>query len=254
MRPLKTDLSIFGKLELEKPLVGVKFLFHKPEGIEQLDKSLALCEMLPEAQRRGVAFYFTRENENCFGSSVVGMAENGPSPSFAQSGELGVKLEIFQEQRANKRLFQINPGLPRGTVNYVVLAPLDKITFEPDLLLFMVNATQAELILRAMTYSTGEMYDSKTTTALSCAWLYAYPYITGKVNYYISGMGFGSIGREALEPGWVLIAIPYNWIPTIAENLKEMKWKLTAYTLGREKFLQWEHGILQQLAQESQNP
>jgi uncharacterized protein (DUF169 family) len=254
MRPLKTDLSIFGKLELEKPPVGVKFLFHKPEGIEQLDKSLALCEMLPEAQRRGAAFYFTRENENCFGSSVVGMAENGPSPSFAQSGELGVKLEIFQEQRANKRLFQINPGLPRGTVNYVVLAPLDKITFEPDLLLFMVNATQAELILRAMTYSTGEMYDSKTTTALSCAWLYAYPYITGKVNYYISGMGFGSIGREALEPGWVLIAIPYNWIPTIAENLKEMKWKLTAYTLGREKFLQWEHGILQQLAQESQNP
>jgi uncharacterized protein (DUF169 family) len=223
MRPLKTDLSIFGKLELEKPPVGVKFLFHKPEGIEQLDKSLALCEMLPEAQRRGAAFYFTRENENCFGSSVVGMAENGPSPSFAQSGELGVKLEIFQEQRANKRLFQINPGLPRGTVNYVVLAPLDKITFEPDLLLFMVNATQAELILRAMTYSTGEMYDSKTTTALSCAWLYAYPYITGKVNYYISGMGFGSIGREALEPGWVLIAIPYNWIPTIAENLKEME-------------------------------
>ncbi len=254
MRPLKTDLSIFGKLELEKPPVGVKFLFHKPEGIEQLDKSLALCEMLPEAQRRGAAFYFTKENENCFGSSVVGMAENGPSPSFAQSGELGVKLEIFQEQRANKRLFQINPGLPRGTVNYVVLAPLDKITFEPDLLLFMTNATQAELVLRAMTYSTGEMYESKTTTALSCAWLYAYPYITGKVNYYISGMGFGSIGREALEPGWVLIAIPYNWIPTIAENLKEMKWKLTAYTLGREKFLQWEHGILQQLAQESQNP
>jgi uncharacterized protein (DUF169 family) len=254
MRPLQTDLSIFGKLELEKPPVGVKFLFHKPEGIEQLDKSLALCEMLPEAHRRGTAFYFTKENENCFGSSVVGMAENGASPSFAQSGELGVKLEIFQEQRANKRLFQINPGLPQGTVNYVVLAPLDKITFEPDLLLFMTNATQAELILRAMTYSTGEMYDSKTTTALSCAWLYAYPYTTGKVNYYISGMGFGTIGREALEPGWVLIAIPYNWIPTIADNLKEMKWKLTAYTLGREKFLQWEHGILQQLAQEFQNP
>jgi len=254
MRPLQTDLSIFGKLNLEKRPVGVKFLFHKPEGIEQLDKSLALCEMLTEAQQRGAPFYFTKENENCFGKSALGMMGGGASPAFAESGELGVKLEIFQDARANKRLFAYNPGLAQGTVNYVVLAPLDKITFEPDLLILMTNATQAEIVLRAMTYSTGEMYESRTTTALSCAWLYVYPYQTGKVNYYITGMGFGTIGREGLPPGWVLISIPYNWIPTIAQNLKEMKWELTAYTLGREKFMEWEHGILEELAREFQNP
>jgi len=109
-------------------------------------------------------------------------------------------------------------------------------------------------VLRAMTYSTGELYESKTSTALSCSWLYAYPYISGKVNYYITGLGFGSIGRKVFEPGWLLIAIPYNWLPTIAQNLKEMKWELTAYTLGREKFNQWEKGILQDLAREFQNP
>jgi uncharacterized protein (DUF169 family) len=254
MRPLQTDLSIFKKLNLEKPPVGVKYEFHKPEGIEQLDKSLALCEMLPEAQKRAAPFYFTKENENCFGASAIGMGAGGASPAFAESGLLGVKLEIFQEPRANKRLFAFNPGLPAGTVNYAVLATLDKITFEPDLLILMTNATQAEIVLRAMTYSTGEMYESKTTTALSCAWLYVYPYISGKINYYISGMGFGTIGREALEPGWVLISIPYNWLPTIVQNLKEMKWELTAYTLGREKFMEWEHGILEGLAREFQNP
>jgi uncharacterized protein (DUF169 family) len=118
----------------------------------------------------------------------------------------------------------------------------------------MATAKQAEIVLRAMTYSTGEMYESKTTTALSCAWLYVYPYQSGKVNYYISGMGFGTIGREALEPGWVLISIPHNWLPTIVKNLQEMKLVLTAYSLGREKFMEWEHGILEQLAQEFQNP
>jgi len=253
MRPLQTDLSIFGKLNLDKPPVGIKYLFHKPEGIEQLDKSLALCEMLPEAQKRGAPFYFTKENENCFGKSALGMV-SGASSAFAETGELGIKLEIFQEARANKRLFQVNPGLAQGTVNYVVFAPLDKITFEPDLLVLMTDATQAEIVLRAMTYSTGEMYESKVTTALSCAWLYAYPYITGKVNYYITGLGFGSIGREVFEPGLVLIAIPFNWLPTIAKNLKEMKLTLTAYTLGREKFMEWEHGILEELAREFQNP
>ncbi len=252
MKPLQTDLSIFGKLNLDKPPVGVKYLFRKPEGIEPLDKSLALCEMLVEAQQRGAPFYFTKENENCFGKATLGMMAE--SPAFAESGELGVKLEIFQDARANKRLFQVNPGLPKGTVNYVVFSPLDKITFEPDLLILMTNARQAEIVLRAMTYSTGEMYESKTSTALSCAWLYVYPYLSGKVNYYITGLGFGSIGREVFEPGWVLISIPYNWMPTIAQNLKEMKWELTAYTLGREKFNQWEKGILQELAQEAQNP
>ena len=252
MKPLQTDLSIFGKLDLDKPPVGVKYLFRKPEGIEPLDKSLALCEMLVEAQKRGAPFYFTKENENCFGKATLGMMAE--SPAFAESGELGVKLEIFQDARANKRLFQVNPGLPKGTVNYVVFSPLDKINFEPDLLILQTNARQAEIVLRAMTYSTGEMYESKTSTALSCAWLYVYPYLSGKVNYYITGLGFGSIGREVFEPGWVLISIPYNWLPTIAQNLKEMKWELTAYTLGREKFNQWEKGILQDLAREAQNP
>ncbi len=254
MIPLQTDLSIFKKLNLDKPPVGVKYLFHKPEGIKQLDKSLALCEMLPEAQKSNAPFYFTKENENCFGSSAIGMGGPGPSPAFAQSGELGVKLELFDEPRANKRLFAFNPGLPAGTVNFAVMAPLDKITFDPDLLIIMATAKQAEIVLRAMTYSTGEMYESKTTTALSCAWLYVYPYITGKINYYISGMGFGTIGREALEPGWVLISIPHNWLPTIVKNLKEMKWVLTAYSLGKEKFMEWEHGILEELAREFQNP
>ena len=254
MRPLQTDLSIFGKLNLEKPPVGVKYEFHKPEGIEPLDKSLALCEMLPEAQKRGAPFYFTKENENCFGASAIGMGGGGPSPAFAESGQLGVKLEIFQEPRANIRLFRQNYGLGRGTVNYAILAPLDKITFEPDLLILMTNARQAEIVLRAMTYSTGELYESKTSTALSCSWLYAYPYLTGKLNYFITGMGFGAIGREAFPPGWVLISIPYNWLPIIVQNLKEMKWELTAYTLGREKFMEWEHGILEGLAREFQNP
>lgn len=255
MRALQTDLSIFKKLNLKKPPVGVKYLFRKPEGIKQLDKKLALCEMLNEAQVSKEPFYFTRENEECFGAQAIGMAgDGGSSPSFAATGELGVKLEIFQDPRANKILFQQNPGLGSGTVNYAVLAPLDKITFEPDLLIVQADATQAEIVLRAMTYSTGELYESRTSTALSCAWLYAYPYISGKVNYYITGLGFGSIGRQVFEPGWVLIAIPYNWLSTIVQNLEEMKLELTAYTLGKEGFTKWEHGILEELARESQNP
>ena len=55
MRPLTQDLSIFNKLNLERPPVGVNFLFFRPEGVDQLsiDKNLSFCEMLSEAQQNG---------------------------------------------------------------------------------------------------------------------------------------------------------------------------------------------------------
>jgi uncharacterized protein (DUF169 family) len=253
MRPLQTDLSVFNKLKLDKQPIGIKYLFHKPVGIKPLGKKLALCEMLAEAQQRKTPFYFTKDNESCFGKQALGMI-TGSAPPFAESGELGVKLGIFQEARANKRLVQQNYNLTKGTVNYVVMAPLEKITFEPDLLILMASARQAEIVLRAMTYSTGEIFESKTSTALSCSWLYVYPYLSGKINYFITGMGFGSIGREVFPPGWILLSIPYTWLPTIVLNLNEMKWELTAYKLGRERFIEWEKGKLQELARDLQKP
>ena len=50
MKPLRQDLSVFSKLQLEKPPVGVKFLFFKPKSLKQLDmnKNLSFCEMLDE--------------------------------------------------------------------------------------------------------------------------------------------------------------------------------------------------------------
>lgn len=60
MQPLKTDMSIYRKFEFEKPAVGIKYTHEKPQGIEPLDKQLALCEMFTETHRRNAPFYFIR--------------------------------------------------------------------------------------------------------------------------------------------------------------------------------------------------
>ena len=36
MKPLSMDLTVFNRLELPEPPVGVKFTFFRPEGMEQL--------------------------------------------------------------------------------------------------------------------------------------------------------------------------------------------------------------------------
>jgi uncharacterized protein (DUF169 family) len=252
MRPLQTDLSIYNKFNFERPPVAIKYLFKKPEGVEPLDKSLALCEMLREAQVRDRPFYFTKENESCFGKAFLGM--RGESPELADGGLLGVKFEIFGEPYANLRSRKFQYNMEKNSVNYVVLAPLGKITFEPDLLILAANPSQAEIVMRAMTYSTGEMYESRSTCSGGCSWLFIYPFVSGKVNYIVTGLAFGMKGRRVFPDGVFLISIPYQWIPTITLNLKEMKWVLPAYTLSGEKFVQYEQQTLKELMQEIKNP
>ncbi len=252
MRPLKTDFSIYKDFQFERPPIGVNYLFHKPEGIEQLEKSLGLCEMLKEAHQRSTPFYFSKDNENCFGKQFLGMA--GESSPVSEGGLQGIKLGIFQEPYANVRIRQFISKLEKGTVNYVTFSQLDKLTLEPDLLILTANPSQAEIVLRAMTYSTGEMYESKSTFVGGCSWLYTYPYISGKVNYITTGLAYGMKGRKIFPEGLLLISIPFQWIPTITQNLKEMKWVLSAFSLDRDGFIRHEQEIMEKLAKECLNP
>jgi uncharacterized protein (DUF169 family) len=250
VKPLESDLSVYDKFDFENPPVGVKFLLGKPEGIEQLDKSLPICEMIKEAHRRETPFYITKENEDCFGKVPMGWGEI----PFAEGGYIGEELGIYQEARANSRLYLQAPKFSKGVVNYVAFSKLDKLTFEPDLLILLANPNQAEIVLRAMTYKTGAIYESKTSIVLACAWLFTYPYQQGKVNFMLTGLDHGMTSREIFSAGQVLISIPYDWIPVITQNLKEIKWVLPQYTEGRERFLQRAHRIVDKLTKQYQNP
>lgn len=247
MKSLSQDLSIYENFNFDKPPVAVKFVANRPKGMEKLDKSLAICEMLREAQQSGEPFYADKENENCFGSVVTGMEE---APPFATSGRIGAELGIFQEERANSRIYNNLPKLIKGTVKYIAFSRLDKLSFEPDLLFIMAKPSQAEIVLRAMSYSTGEIWEPKTTNVLGCAWLFAYPLISGKVNYTITGMSFGMKAKQVFPEGWVLISIPYNWIPVITKNLNEMEWVLPSYSDGVEKFKEREAKLMERLFEE----
>jgi uncharacterized protein (DUF169 family) len=239
------------KFEFEYAPVGVKFLFKRPEGIPRLDKPAAFCEMVCIAQERGTPFYFSKDDEDCFGTIVLGMRE---APLFAEAGLLGEKFQIFQEARANERIYRDLPVLAKGTVNYVAFSVVDALSFEPDLLLVMATPSQAEVVLRAMSYATGELWETKKTPVLSCAWIYAYPWLTGKVNYLVTGMSFGSKAKEVFPEGWILISIPWDKIPVIIKSLEEMTWALPSYTEGREKFLEREARVREEGRLEALNP
>jgi len=248
MKPLSQDLSIFKKLNLINEPVGVKFLYREPNGIEKLNKKMAICEMLKEAQESSQPFYITAENEDCFGSVTLGMTK---MPRFAEAGEIGYELEIFGEPRANSRIYNYLPKLKSGVVNSVAFAGLKNVTFEPDLLFLTATISQAEIIFRAIDYWTGAPRESKTTGVFGCAWLFTYPYQTGKINYTVTGLAFGTKVKKVFPEGLIIFSIPFDWIPTLVHSLKEMKWDLPSYNESVEDFKKREHNIMEKLAKEA---
>jgi len=170
----KKDLAILDKFEFEVPPVGIKFFPTRPDQLERLNGRMALCEMLKKAQE-GNAFYADLENHTCdAGPYVLGQAE-APEPFI--SGRFGAGLKIFGEPRSGGRLYQYIPRILKGTVHSVVFSPVSKLTFDPDVLVLLTKTQQTEIILRAMSYRTGEMWSSKLSAAIGCAWIFVYPYI-----------------------------------------------------------------------------
>ena len=222
----KKDLAILDKFEFEGQPVGVKFLAKRPESMERLSENMALCEMLKRAQE-GNAFYADKDNHTCdAGPYVLGQAD-APEPFI--SGEFGAGLKIFEDIRSASRLYHYIPKIGRGVVNYIAFSPLDKLPFEPDVLIILAKTRQTEILLRAMSYRTGKMWSSKCSAAIGCAWIFVYPYLTGELNYTTAGLGHGMKRRKLFPEGQQLVSIPFDLLPSILQTLQDMPWVLPAY-------------------------
>jgi uncharacterized protein (DUF169 family) len=225
------DYSIFDRFNFEIKPVGVRYSLRKPEGIKPLDKSVALCELSQEAQAG--PFYASRETIQC-GEHVVGFES---FPPIMYSGQLGREFSMFKNPAANRRVYDYVPIMARDSVEYITCAPVPQMTYDPDVLIIAANTTQAEIILRASSYANGKMWSSRGSTCLACAWLYAYPYLSGELNYTVSGLGFSMKARGVLPEGLIIIAIPGDLLGTIMENLEDMEWHPHWFNLGREGFI-----------------
>jgi len=230
----KKDLAILDKFGFAVQPVGVKFSVKRPDTVERLGKNMALCEMLKHAQE-GNAFFADSRNHTCeAGPHVLGQAD-APEPFIG--GEFGAGLRIFEEPRSASRLYLYIPKIGSGVVNYVAFSPLDKLPFEPDLLIILASTNQTEILLRAMSYKTGQMWQSKCTAAIGCAWIYIYPYLTGELNYIVTGFGHGMKRRKLFPEGQQLISIPFDLLPSLLQTLRDMPWVLPAYKPGGMEFV-----------------
>ena len=225
------DFSILDRFEFTYKPVGMKFLLNKPKGIEKLDRNVPICQMFREAQDMP-PFYASADNFTCVDRLLLGFMD--PEP-FYEAGQIGAKERIYRDARANRRIYQYIDKIPPGTVRHVAFSPVDELPFDPDLLVITARPDQAEVILRALSYSTGKPLTTKITPVLMCAWVFFYPYMSGNLNYTITGLGYGMKSKKLLPEGLVLITVPYDLILMLLDNLAEMDWVLPMFTMTDEE-------------------
>lgn len=211
--------EVFGALELPYVPVAVKYDYARPEGIERTDEVLSFCQFIKKAQTENRRFYVTKEDDNCCGKMALGMV---PKEPFDVSGIIGVDYEVFRTPAANIRVHNSYPVVNPGTIRYVQFCPVDQCDFYPDLVICVADVFHAEILMRATSYISGDLWESRATGVMNCAWTYSYPYLEGKVNFSITGMHHGMRRRKVYPAGLHIISIPYQKLDEVVTALQQM--------------------------------
>lgn len=219
--------ELFAQIGFDYLPVAVKFSFNVPAGIDRCERQMPLCRYLKDVQETGRTYYVDLSDEACMGKCVLGFADY---PPHAASGLKGFEHGYFRTPACNARIYLEVPRLAPGACNYVTFAPLADCSFSPDLVIFVAETSQAELVMRACSYANGDPYESKSTIAMSCGWLYAYPYVTGKVNFCITGMHSGMRKMKLYPAGLHIISVPYQKLDDLIIGLDEMEWDLIGFS------------------------
>jgi uncharacterized protein (DUF169 family) len=219
--------ELIGKLMLEYPAIAIKYLFEKPDAIHRYSgEQLAYCQYVRYAQYSGTAFYITAADDACYGKMVLGMIDK---PPVTASGQAGYDFGCYKTPIACQQLYQRLPILVPNTINFVVFCPVSLCEFDPDLLFFVADIPRAEIIMRATSFISGDLWESTSSPVISCAWMYAYPLISGKVNHITTGFYHGLKRRKAYPEGLRMISIPFQKIDEFFTALEQMDWTLIAF-------------------------
>ena len=214
------DYSVLDKFNFERKPVGVKFMIEKPEGIKRLEKARNMCEMVKEAQEND-PFYVGEDDLVCVGVEQMILGMKDPEPLLV-SGKFGGEEGLFKDASSCRAMYQYLPTLPKGSVRYAAFSSLDKLIFDPDVIVITADIWQAQSILRCINYSTGEPFVSKATPVVACSWLFVYPVVSGELNYFITGLGLGMQAMNIFPSGLFLISVPFQKIPVMLENLEDI--------------------------------
>jgi uncharacterized protein (DUF169 family) len=167
-----------------------------------------VCDALLRA-RDGKVIDLTVSTSTCAGgTSQLGLGERPRGEGDKALKEFLVNGEkLYCSIAAFHRAQALTMAPPLGLADHVVLSPLDKAEFRPDIVLFICNAQQACRLVTLDSYDTG-IPPRVEMSGSTCHQAVAYPIVTGELN--VSLMDYTSRRIRGYKPEDLLVSIPYH--------------------------------------------
>jgi uncharacterized protein (DUF169 family) len=177
------------RLGLKKSPVAIKFILREediPEGIEKIDENIRHCEMVQKAAQ-GEMFYATAEEQMCKGgAAAIGLME---APEKIKTGEFYQSLGRFSSLGSAKRTMESIPKID-PMMKAIIYAPLEKVNFNPDVIVVISNPAQAMRLAQAMVYTRGGRVEASFSGIQSvCADAVAGPFVNNTANFTLGCSG-----------------------------------------------------------------
>ena len=202
-------------LALEGNPIAVTFSMVPADGAEQ--GKHWVCSALQKAAQ-GAIINLNRENSACHGGTWhLGL---GPKPTGEMDKALKKFLvggeKLFCSIATFHRAMTLGAQPPLGLADHVVLSPLNKAQFKPDIVLFLCNAEQACRILSLATFNDG-ISPKTEMVGSACHMAITYPLVSGEIN--VSFLDYTARKMKKYQREELFVSVPYHRMAGIMESI-----------------------------------
>ncbi len=191
-----------------------------PEKARQPSKVLgypvAICQGVAMARNLGWTMGFLREDHACPPSYLVlGLDEKAREPDYGEmlTPLYGATRELCES--TNEYLLT----LPVGRYKSIALAPLEKCSFTPDIVLVYGNPAQVSRLVQGALYHRGGAITSTFTGRNSCAGELVAPLLIEQPQVIVPGSGERVFA--VIQDVEMCFSLPASWLEDIISGLEQ---------------------------------
>ena len=205
-------------LSLKRLPVALKLIRtnEKPEGFKEPEKPIRYCISVYKASE-GEMLILPKEKHACLtGANVLGLTE---LPSNIRSGEAPYRHGLFKSIDVARRAMSEIPRVNIPAVTATLVAPLERMPLNPDVVLLICNPKQAMLIANAFVFEQGgpTVRAGFTGAQALCGYTTAVPYISKQPNFSLGCYGCRLSAKIADED--MYCGIPVEMMGSFIQNL-----------------------------------
>lgn len=182
--------------------------------LKDFGAALTLCQALALSRREGLTLVLDKQSQSC-PIALVGLGFVKPEEYLSGKFTLA---PINQSAVARKRIAAQLPRFKFGQFNSILISPIQKAGFDPDVILFYGNGAQVMRMIQAAVFASGEQLTSMSTGSGGCLIPIVASILEGQCKFCIPGNGERRLG--IIADGELAFAMPQNRFEEVVEGLK----------------------------------